>query len=137
MLTRTATHALLVLRRLARDPDARMSAETLARETGVPRNYLSKILDQLRKRRIVDGEKGWGGGFRLRARALDRPIRSIVEIFDGPGAGIDDQCIFGFAPCRATKPCALHPFWERIRNVRDDMLTKTKVRDLPREGRRR
>jgi len=137
MLTRTATHALGVLRRLARDPDARMSADALARETGIPRNYLSKILNQLRKHRIVDGEKGWGGGFRLRARALDRPIREIVEIFDGAGAGIDAHCIFGFARCRAAKPCALHPFWQRIRNVRDEMFTKTTVRDLARKARRR
>ena len=137
MLTRTATHALGVLRRLARDPEARMSADELARETGIPRNYLSKILNELRKRDLVDAEKGWGGGFRLRARSLERPIREIVEIFDGTRAAIDDLCIFGFARCSASKPCSLHPFWERIRGVREEMLTKTKVRDLARKPRRR
>ena len=137
MLTRTATHALGVLRRLARDPEARMSADELARETGIPRNYLSKILNELRKRQLVDGEKGWGGGFRLRARSLDRPILEIVEIFDGADSPIDELCIFGFAPCSAAKPCALHPHWERIRKVRLEMLTKTKVRDLTRKPRRR
>jgi Rrf2 family protein len=137
MLTRTATHALGVLRRLASDPDARMSADALAAETGIPRNYLSKILNELRKRQIVDGEKGWGGGFRLRARALDRPIREIVEIFEGRSGAIDEGCIFGFAPCRAERSCALHPFWERIRGVRDEMLGTTRVRDLPQQPRRR
>jgi Rrf2 family protein len=130
MLTRTATHALGVLRRLAREPETRMPAEALARDTGIPANYLSKILNQLRKRQIVEGEKGWGGGFRLRPEALDRPILDIVEIFEGLDSVTGQNCIFGLAPCNEANPCALHPFVERFRAVRDEMLTTIKVRDL-------
>jgi len=130
VLTRTATHALGVLRRLASQPETRMPAEALARDTGIPANYLSKILNQLRKRQIVEGEKGWGGGFRLRPEALDRPILDVVEIFEGVDAVTGQNCIFGFAPCNDANPCALHPYWERIRSIRDEMLTTMKLRDL-------
>jgi len=130
VLTRTATHALGVLRRLAREPETRIAADALARDTGIPANYLSKILNQLRKRQIVEGEKGWGGGFRLRPEALDRPILDVIEIFDGVEAVTGQNCIFGFAPCNVANPCALHPYWERICSIRDEMLTTMKLRDL-------
>ena len=131
MLTRTATHALGVLRHLVRHPDQRLPAEALARETGIPANYLSKILNQLRKRQIVEGEKGRGGGFRVLPAALDRPIGDIVEIFEGLDTVSQDTCIFGLERCDDANPCALHPFARRIRAVRDELLTTTRVRDLP------
>ncbi len=137
MLSRTSQHALNVLRCLARDPAVRIPADTLARETGVPANYLSKVLDQLRKRAIVEGEKGWGGGFRLRREALDRRLGDIVAIFDGPERSRSGRCIFGLAPCDAENPCALHPQWERIRGVLHRVLETKTVRDLPTRGARR
>ena len=82
MISRTTKYALNVLRCLAREPTHRTPTDRLAHETGIPANYLSKILSQLRKHDIVEGEKGWRGGFRLQPSALDRTIRSIDEIFD-------------------------------------------------------
>lgn len=130
MISLTSKHALNVLRALARDPEARVATGALARVTGVPANYLSKILDQLRKHGVVEGEKGWGGGFRLRPEALKLPIREIAAIFDGRDRGGREECIFGLAPCNAENPCALHPYWERICSVLDEMLTSNTVRDL-------
>ena len=131
MIRRTTKYALNVLRCLAREPGRRTSTEQLAQETGVPANYLSKILSQLSKHDVVEGEKGWRGGFRLRPRALGRSIRSIDEIFDKRRARrTSRECIFGLAPCDATNPCALHARWERVRAERDAMFTTTRVRDL-------
>jgi Rrf2 family transcriptional regulator, iron-sulfur cluster assembly transcription factor len=137
LIRRTTKYALNVLRCLAREPDRRTPTDRLAQETGVPANYLSKILSQLRKHDVVEGEKGWRGGFRLQPGALDRSIRSIDEIFDKrPKRSTSRECIFGLALCDGTNPCALHERWERVRAERDAMFTTITVRDLLRaEGR--
>ena len=131
MISRTTKYALNVLRFLAREPSRRTPTDRLAAATGVPANYLSKILSQLRKHDLVEGEKGWRGGFRLQPGALDRSLRSIDEIFDKrPKRSISGECIFGLVPCNGTNPCALHERWERVRAERDAMFTTITVRDL-------
>lgn len=132
MLSLTARYALNILGYLAREGDRRVRSEEVARATGIPGNYLSKILNQLRKQGIVDSEKGWGGGFRLRPRARRRPIREILTIFDGIDATRREECLFGMAKCDGDAPCPLHPYWERIREVHVQMLKETTVADLAR-----
>lgn len=131
MISRTTKYALNVLRYLARDPGLRVPTDMLSKETGVPANYLSKILSQLRKHNVVEGEKGWRGGFRLRSGALDRSLRSITRIFEKrPLRTGTEECIFGLGLCDSANPCALHSQWERIRAERDAMFSTNTVRDL-------
>lgn len=138
MISRTTKYALNVLRCLAKDPERRIPAEQLADETGVPSNYLSKILSQLRKHDLVEGTKGWRGGFRIRPRSLGRPLSSIQEIFDRrPVRAASRECIFGLMRCDGANPCALHDRWERVRAERDALFSTTKIRDLEGPKRRR
>lgn len=130
MISRTSRYALHILGFLVRSNGARSRSEDIARETGIPANYLSKILNQLRKQGIVEGEKGWGGGFRLRPEALNRPIKEILAVFEGVDILTREDCGFGMPQCSADDPCPLHPYWEGIRNLYREMLSETTVADL-------
>ena len=130
MLSRTSTYAINILGFLVRSQGERTRAEQIAKGTGIPANYLSKILNQLRKQGLVDAEKGWGGGFELRQEALVRPIRDILEIFDGVDSSGTVECLFGLENCDSENPCPLHSYWERIRDLREDMLDRTTIADL-------
>lgn len=130
MFSRTSTYALNILGFLVRSRGVRTRGEEIAKETGIPANYLSKILNQLRKQGIVDAEKGWGGGFEVRAEALERPIRDVLAIFEGVEPAGKKECLFGLQHCDSEQPCPLHGYWERIRDLRDDMLTRTTIADL-------
>jgi len=131
VLSRTTRYALEVLRCMAREPAARVAADRLSQETGIPANYLSKILDRLRQGGVVEGERGWRGGFRLRPDALDRPIRSISEIFEKRRArAAPEGCIFGLRRCDGSNPCALHAQWEQLCAAREALLTSHTLRDL-------
>jgi len=130
MITQTVKYALQILGYLHSRGKERVRGDEIARATGIPANYLSKILNQLRKAGIVDSQKGWGGGFVLRREALRRPITDIVTIFEGRSARGAQECVFGLSRCDATDPCPLHPFWESIRGTYDDMLRKTSIGDL-------
>ena len=130
MISQTSRYALHILGFLAKANGARSRSGDIARETGIPANYLGKILNRLRKQGIVEGEKGWGGGFRLRPEALNRPIGEILAFFEGVESIDREDCAFGLPECSATDPCPLHPYWEGIRQLYREMLSETTVADL-------
>lgn len=130
MISQTGKYALHVLGFLANRRDQLIRSEEIADATGVPANYLSKIMNQLRKHGIVDSQKGWGGGFRVRDDALDRPIRDVLIILDGVESTERSDCVFGLPECNQEQPCPLHDHWETIRATYDTMLSETKVGDL-------
>lgn len=132
MLSRTTRYALRILGFLADRGEGRIRGEEIAKATGIPANYLSKILNQLRKQGIVDSEKGWGGGFELREDARRVPIQRVLAIFDGLDSMTQQECVFGLPRCDADNPCPLHAHWERIRGSVEEMLTETTIGDLGR-----
>ena len=130
MISRTAKYAFNILGYLVKTRGSKTSGEQIAQETGIPANYLSKILNQLRKGGLVSAEKGWGGGFEVRQDALDRPIRDVLVIIDGAESVDNNECVFGLAACDEENPCPLHTDWERVLSAYDDMLKSRKVMDL-------
>lgn len=129
LYSRTSRYAFHLLGALANRRDERLSGEELARITGIPANYLSKILNQLRKHGFVDSRKGWGGGFRLHETALQRPILEVLEVLEGPPSNLD-SCAFGLPECDPTHPCPLHDQWDQIRTAARRMLAETRIADL-------
>jgi Rrf2 family protein len=134
MVSQTARYALHILGYLRQSRGGLVRGEEIAEATGIPSNYLSKILSQLRKHGIVDSRKGWGGGFALRESALERPIRDVLEIIDGVESTVRTDCVFGLPACDANNPCPLHPYWEQIRRTHEEMLVQTRIGDLRTAG---
>lgn len=134
MVSQTARYALHILGFLADRGGEMVSGEEIAATTGIPANYLSKILNQLRKAGMVESRKGWGGGFRLEEAAVDRPIREVLAAIDGVASTERSDCVFGLPACDPDHPCPLHGYWEQIRSTFDEMLNGTTVGDLATKG---
>lgn len=132
MFSQTSRYALRTLGYLATHRERWVLAREIAEETGIPSNYLSKVLAQLRKRGFVTSRKGWGGGFRMKGTAGGVAIAAVLETFDGKRDR--DACAFGLGRCDSDDPCPLHPHWERVRNEYDRMLRRVTLRDLRHEA---
>ena len=128
MISQTVKYALRILGHLADHPGEWIQGDQIAAATVIPANYLSKILNQLRKRGIVSSQKGWGGGFFLEETALGVPIAEVVELFDGRRP--KDACVFGLGQCDAEEPCPLHSHWEAISKNYEEMLGAITIGDL-------
>lgn len=126
--SQTTGYALKTLSILCASEDEWKRAEDISRETGIPSNYLSKILNQLGKRGFVKGRKGWGGGFVLLTSAKDRPIKEIVELFEGRVEF--DACIFGLSECDSNNPCSMHEHWAPVKRAFTKMLNKVTIGDI-------
>ena len=130
MISRTTRYAFQILGYLAARPAQQLRGEEIAAATGIPANYLAKILNQLRKAGLVESQKGWGGGFRLRAGAETRPIRDVLVVFDGLGSADRTDCALGRPACDTEHPCAMHEEWAGVRDGFTRMITSTRVADL-------
>lgn len=130
MISLTSRYAFHILSFLLKTTDRLVPGEEIATATGVPANYLSKILSQLRKHGLVESQKGWGGGFRLRDDSGDRPLCDVLKAIDGDEHTHRTDCAFGLPACNPDDPCPLHPWWEQMRTIYEDGITITRISDL-------
>jgi len=77
----------------------RVSTKTLAEFHGVPKEYLSKALQQLAQAEIIDGTLGPKGGYRLNKPADQISFLDIVEAIEGR------KTTFQCTEIRANNPC--------------------------------
>lgn len=132
MISTSARHALRILQVLAGGRARRLTGAEIARRAVVPASYLAKILGRLRRAGFVEGQKGWGGGFRLSAAGARRPVLAVLDLFDGSAR--HDECVFGLRKCDGRHPCALHRRWTRVRSEFRGGLSKVRVAGIATEN---
>ena len=105
-LTHLADYAVVLMTAAARRPECeRLSATTLAEETGVPLPTAQKLMGQLAVGGLLTSVRGAGGGFTLARPSAEISLADIVEAVEGPIAltqcadGINHDCALD-AHCR-------------------------------------
>ncbi|HEX8216874.1 MAG TPA: Rrf2 family transcriptional regulator [Allosphingosinicella sp.] len=108
-LTSFADYAVVMLAAAARRPaGARLSAATLADETGVPLPTAQKLMGRLAAAGLLSSARGTGGGFVLARGADGISLADIIEAIEGPIAMT--SCIEGAAnDCALEGSCAVRP----------------------------
>ena len=84
--TRFALYAVL---ELASDPKRQLSAADIAQRYGISVNHLAKVMRELSRARLVEGERGAAGGYRFAANAKRTTLMDVVSLFEplGPASG--------------------------------------------------
>jgi len=84
-LTSLADYAVVMMAAAARHPaDARLSAASLAEETGVPLPTAQKLMGRLASAGLLTSSRGTGGGFLLAREAQGISLADIIEAVEGP-----------------------------------------------------
>jgi FeS assembly SUF system regulator len=88
-LTSLADYAVVMMAAAARrseaeGSDARLSANLLAGETGVPLPTAQKLMGKLASAGLLTSARGTGGGFRLAREAGGISLADIIEAVEGP-----------------------------------------------------
>ncbi len=128
-LPKTQEYALRCMAQIALMPwETSLNADQLSQLTGVPRSYISKVLQKLTSAKLLVGEKGHGGGFKLA-----RPPSTITfsQILEASGFTIDpDHCISGWVSCNLKNPCPLHSSFSRLKKTFFDWASKTSLSEV-------
>lgn len=129
MLSATAVHALRALTVLARQEGRAMLGRDLSAASGVPANFLSKILLELKRVGIVDAVRGTGGGYRLRKPPESIHLVEVVRLFDPARA--NPECLLGGGrECSDQEPCPAHHAWREVRRTFIDFLDGTTLDEI-------
>ncbi len=106
----TVRYALAACVCLARHEGTRMTSRAIAESTGIPPAFLAKVLRQLGKADLIEGERGHHGGYRLVRPPEEVVLADVVDAVDGGPAG-SSVCAMGDRECNEKKPCAMHELW--------------------------
>jgi len=132
-LSQTAEYALRAMAWIAlRSPRVPVLARDLSEGTGIPSQYLSKILRRLVLAGILESRKGRGGGFTLARPPGKLTFKEVLMAVDA--YPLEDRCAFGWGTCDPRNPCPLHDSWTRMsESFRDWAATTTfaQVQDTP------
>ncbi len=133
MVSRTEEYALRAAVCLARHyGGGSVRARDMARTTGIPANYLSKILHKLAKAGVVVSERGRTGGFRLGQPPRDVLLATVVAPFEPQVQRT--RCLLGLAECSDSNPCGAHEKWKVIKEATLDFLCNTSLADVIENG---
>lgn len=112
-ITKQADYGIVLLTRLAQDPEQIFNATELAQETQLPAPTVSKILKILARAGLLDSHRGVKGGYSLARRADEVTVVDIISALDGPIAiteCIDDSP----GECSKEPFCGVRANWQRI-----------------------
>jgi Rrf2 family protein len=134
-LSRTTGYSIQALSCLESEACSNHSIAVVAKCSGVPRSYLSKIINSLAQRGLVVTRRGYRGGISLARDPADISLLEIVEAVEGEEwLG---ECLLGMDECDHKINCVTHTFWDRIRREIAEELRKTSLASLIRFKRRR
>lgn len=128
MLSQTAEYALRTVLHIATDGTAPHGVEGLAQALGIPRNYLSKTLHQLKRAGVLESTRGPGGGFRLARPPHRIRLIEVIRPFDDVGEG--RRCLLGNPVCSDRTACEAHKRWKDVSERLAGFFRETTVGDL-------
>ena len=130
MISSRGRYALRVMIDLAEHDDgAYIPMKEVAQRQDISLKYLEKILPQLVAAKLVKGQHGKGGGYRLTRAPENYPIGEILRLTEGDLAPV--ACLeCGAEACKRTADCRTLPMWSELNRRINDYLDSVTIADL-------
>jgi Rrf2 family protein len=124
MLSQTGIYAIKAMGYIASGKDNKpLLSRTIAEETQIPANFLSKILNRLAQAGLIRSIRGRNGGFVMAKPPSEVSVREIVNLF--MQLGDHKHCFLGMQKCDGS--CGLHRRWSNITEQFELMLDETTI----------
>lgn len=109
-ITRASDYAVRVMIHLAGlPPRSTVRQSELSKATNVSGHFLSKVLQQLVRARLIRSQRGSGGGYALAVAAESVTLLDVVQAIEGPIRL--NQCIEEGPACERKSWCPAHQVW--------------------------
>ena len=107
LFSKSCEYALRATMYLAKvEEGTKTGIQVIAKDLGLPVDYLSKVLQMLVKQEVISSSKGRNGGFYLTQNEINEPLIRIVHAIDGED--VFRKCGLGINDCSSDRPCPLH-----------------------------
>jgi Rrf2 family protein len=128
-VTRAADYGVRVMIHLATLPaHERTLLPALARATGAPQSFLSKVLQALCRASFIASRRGQAGGFEMLPAGRKASVRSVIEAIEGPISL--NLCLLSGASCKRKSFCPAHSVWASAQEAMMEALNAATIADL-------
>jgi Rrf2 family iron-sulfur cluster assembly transcriptional regulator len=111
-LTTKGRYAVTAMVDLALHGDrGRVSLAEIAARHAISQSYLEQLFAALRRRGLVDGTRGPGGGYQL---GRPRAEISVADVIDAVDESVDATRCGGKRNCGGDRGCLTHDLWEEL-----------------------
>lgn len=104
-----------------------VSLSEIAERQGISQSYLEQLFSRLRKRGLVDGTRGPGGGYRLQKSC---ELISVADVIDAVDETVDATRCGGQRNCQGEQRCLTHDLWEDLSTQIRDFLGNVSLNEL-------
>lgn len=104
-----------------------VSLAEIAERQGISQSYLEQLFSRLRKRGLVDGTRGPGGGYRL---VKSSELISVADVIDAVDETVDATRCGGQRNCQGQQRCLTHDLWADLSTQIRDFLGNISLNEL-------
>ena len=129
MLSRKSKYGLKALLVLAQEAGrGPVLISELAEREAIPKKFLEAILLELKRRGLVQSQKGKGGGYFLRRKPSEITFGEVIRVLDGPLAAV--PCVSQTAymrcvECIDEQACGVRLAMKAVRDATAEILDHT------------
>lgn len=131
MISTKGRYALRVLIDLAEhEGEGFVTLKDIAARQNISKKYLEQIVPLLNKADIVNGSRGFQGGYKLAKKPSEITVGDVLRITEGslaPVACLDQNEPFG---CDRKDDCLTLPMWKGLYKAITDYLDGITLRDV-------
>jgi Rrf2 family protein len=127
VISQTAEYALRAVLVLGSHRDGPLTTRQIAARTRVPAGYLSKVLQALGRARLVEAQRGLGGGYVLTRPLEEVTVLDVINAVD-PVQRID-RCPLGL-PAHEGRMCSLHQRLDQGIALMESLFGRTTIGQL-------
>lgn len=111
-------------------PSTRVLAKDLAKASGIPPQYLSKILHKLARSGVLSSRKGIGGGFFLERDPSEVKLAEVVSPFRKKNELENAECLICDGDCSRGSACPFRLYWQDAVQRYNQLLDNTSLADV-------
>ena len=132
MISTRGRYALRVMVDLAEHTDGSFIAmKEVAERQQISLKYLERILPLLVEKKLVEGMRGKGGGYRLGRDPGEITVLDVLRATEGPLAPV--ACLEeGSKACPRAGQCRTLPLWQGLDELVNNYLSGYTIRDIAR-----
>ncbi len=83
----------------------------IAERQGISQSYLEQLFSNLKKKGLVCGRRGPGGGYQLGRKSK---LITVADVIDAVNEKVDATRCGGLKNCTRSAPCLTHDLWEDL-----------------------
>jgi Rrf2 family protein len=112
----------------SQDPDRCCSITEIAKQQGVPKRFLEKIIQDLIRGGLIKSKRGASGGYMLALSPGTISFYDVINAIEGPIAV--NVCMDQHLTCDQLPRCMMVNVWSEVQRKVTEVFTKTTIADL-------